>query len=57
MDALQAKRMIDAFSRERIEPYKVASGDDPVQAMCLYAWNIEVSAAFYGPLSCLVLQP
>lgn len=49
MDELQAKRMMDAFSRERIEPYKAASGDDPVQAMCLYAWNIEVSAAFYGP--------
>lgn len=53
MDELQAKRMMDAFSRERIEPYKAASGDDPVQAMCLYAWNIEVSAAFHGPLSCL----
>ncbi|WP_243722487.1 hypothetical protein [Actinomadura sp. 7K507] len=42
-----------AFSSARMAPYLAASGGDLAQAMRLYWWNVEASAAFYGPLHCL----
>ncbi|MFU8870577.1 hypothetical protein [Micromonospora sp. SL4-19] len=42
-----------AFSAPRMRPYLTITNDDDRQAVALYWWNIEVSAAFYGPLHCL----
>ncbi|MEU9024397.1 hypothetical protein [Actinomadura sp. NPDC048394] len=42
-----------AFSPARLAPYLAAAQGDRSAAMRLYCWNIEVSAAFYGPLQCL----
>ncbi|MYW82710.1 Abi-like protein [Streptomyces sp. LaPpAH-199] len=42
-----------AFSGPRMKPYLEASGGDAARACRLYWWNIEVSAALYGPLHCL----
>jgi len=50
MDGVLAARIRDAVSPERLQPYLDALPGDLVAAHRLYAWNIEVSAAFYGPL-------
>lgn len=42
-----------AFSPARMTPYLTAARGDRPAAMRLYCWNIEVSAAFYGPLQFL----
>lgn len=42
-----------AFSVPRMRPYLAMTGENDRQAVALYWWNIEVSAAFYGPLHCL----
>ncbi|MFD0903452.1 hypothetical protein [Actinomadura sediminis] len=42
-----------ALSRPRLAPYIEAAGGDAAGAWKLYCWNIQVSAAFYGPLHCL----
>lgn len=42
-----------AFSAPRMRPYLATSGQDERRAVALYWWNIEISAAFYGPLHCL----
>ncbi|MEU1744599.1 hypothetical protein ACPXB5_14655 [Micromonospora arida] len=42
-----------AFSVPRLNPYLTESGQVADKAVELYWWNIEVSAAFYGPLHCL----
>ncbi|MGH3907539.1 MAG: hypothetical protein ACRDTE_25690 [Pseudonocardiaceae bacterium] len=50
MDGLVAARIRDAVSLERLQPYLDARPGDLAAAHRLYAWNIEVSAALYGPL-------
>ncbi|WP_104816424.1 hypothetical protein [Kitasatospora sp. MMS16-BH015] len=42
----------EAFSDARLAPY-LAVGGSAEAAWALYVWNIEVSAAFLGPLHCL----
>ncbi|MFF2377580.1 hypothetical protein ACFVUW_24645 [Streptomyces xiamenensis] len=48
--------MIQSFSRPRLAGYLRASGGDPGQAERLYWWNVEASAALYGPLHCLEIS-
>jgi hypothetical protein len=43
-------------SRERLEPYLRACRGDRSAAVRLYAWNIQVSAAFQAPLGCLEIE-
>jgi hypothetical protein len=43
-------------SRERLEPYLRACLGDRSAAVRLYAWNIQVSAAFQAPLGCLEVE-
>jgi hypothetical protein len=45
--------LLEAFSAARMEPYLKHCNGDASKAFRLYAWNVEVSAAFSGPLSCL----
>ena len=45
--------LLAAFSAARMEPYLKHCNGDAVKAFRLYAWNVEVSAALSGPLSCL----
>lgn len=44
-----------SFSDPRLRVYLTAANGDGVVAERLYWWNLEVSAAFYGPLHCLEL--
>ena len=39
-----------SLSRERLRTYLDATGGDREEAIRLYIWNTDVSAAFYGPL-------
>ncbi|WP_327089076.1 hypothetical protein OIE66_00190 [Nonomuraea sp. NBC_01738] len=41
------------MSAERITPYLSLASGELDSALRLYAWNIEISAAFYGPLQAL----
>lgn len=50
MDGLLAVRIRDAVSPERLQPYLDVRPGDLAAAHRLYAWNVEVSAALYGPL-------
>ncbi len=43
----------DLLSTPRLAPYLRAANEDIRVAVRLYWWNVEVSAAFYGPLHCL----
>jgi hypothetical protein len=45
--------LLRAFSPGRMEPYVRFSGGLLEPAFRLYAWNVEVSSAFAGPLHCL----
>ncbi|MDT3440057.1 MULTISPECIES: hypothetical protein [unclassified Pseudofrankia] len=45
----------DMLSAPRFARYLQTTNGDAEQAMRLYWWNVEVSAAFYGPLHCLEL--
>ncbi|TDD66974.1 hypothetical protein E1298_39805 [Actinomadura rubrisoli] len=42
-----------ALSQARFTPYRLAASGDMERALRLYWWNVEVSAALYGPLHCL----
>jgi hypothetical protein len=42
-----------AFSPARLAPYLATAQGDRAAAMRLYFWNVQASAAFYGPLQCL----
>ncbi|GAA0978550.1 Abi family protein [Acrocarpospora macrocephala] len=42
-----------AISVERLRPYRAAFNGDRSTGLRLYAWNIEISTAFYGLLHCL----
>lgn len=42
-----------SFSTPRLRPYLRAAGGDPEDAMRLYWWNAQASAALYGPLQCV----
>ena len=42
-----------AASEARTAPYLAACGEDRSAAVRLYAWNIQISAAFQAPLGCL----
>ena len=53
MSASPSPWMRKAFSTPRLNAYAHATGHDVLVAERLYWWNIEVSAAFYGPLHCL----
>lgn len=41
------------FSAARLEPYLAACDGDRTGALRLYAWNIEMTAAFWGPIAVL----
>jgi hypothetical protein len=43
----------EVMSPERLAPYQQACRGDLIEALRLYAWNVEISAAFHGPLGCL----
>lgn len=44
--------VLDAYLMPaRLAPYLRACGNDQAKARRLYVWNIEVSAAFWGPIS------
>ena len=43
----------EAVSETRIAPYLAACGADRGEAVRLYTWNSQVSAAFQAPLGCL----
>ena len=43
------------LSLPRLAPYLNASCGDADAAMRLYWWNVEISAAFFGPLHCVEL--
>ncbi|MEU1872611.1 MULTISPECIES: hypothetical protein [unclassified Streptomyces] len=45
--------MVRAFSKPRMAAYLRMAGGDAQVAMRLYWWNLEASAALYGPLHCL----
>lgn len=45
--------MLRAFSKPRMASYLRAAGGDARLAIRLYWWNMEASAALYGPLHCL----
>jgi hypothetical protein len=45
--------MLMAFSEPRLKRYIRAARGDAQAGMRLYWWNIEASAALYGPLHCL----
>ncbi|MBN3928657.1 hypothetical protein IQ279_03175 [Streptomyces verrucosisporus] len=45
--------MLRAFSEPRLNRYLRATGGDATAATRLYWWNVEASAALYGPLHCL----
>jgi hypothetical protein len=45
--------LLAAFSTARMEPYLKHCNGDAAKAFRLYAWNVEASAAFSGPLGCL----
>jgi hypothetical protein len=49
----EAVALRDVLSPERLAPYEAACAGDLTAALRLYAWNIEVSAAFHGLLGCL----
>ncbi|WP_433498316.1 hypothetical protein ACQP1K_26030 [Sphaerimonospora sp. CA-214678] len=50
MDAELPQWMRRALSEPRLAPYLRCSRADAAQAERLYYWNLEVAAAFYGPL-------
>ncbi|RFU36488.1 hypothetical protein DZF91_37790 [Actinomadura logoneensis] len=39
-----------ALSQPRLDPYLLATSRQADAVLRLYAWNVEISAAFYGPL-------
>ncbi|MBQ0830814.1 hypothetical protein [Streptomyces tagetis] len=45
--------MLRAFSKPRMASYLRAARGDAQKAASLYWWNMEASAALYGPLNCL----
>lgn len=55
MTTIGSTWMRQAFSGPRVDSYIRAAGGDVVMATRLYWWNVEVSAAFYGPLHCCEL--
>ncbi|XVQ84871.1 hypothetical protein ACQP2K_39645 [Microbispora siamensis] len=46
----EAKVIADVLSDARLAPYREACGGDLMRALRLYAWNKEVSGAFFGPV-------
>lgn len=48
----EAELIAAAISSDRLAPYLARCSGDPLAAIRLYTWNIEVSAAFLGPLQC-----
>jgi hypothetical protein len=53
MNDTQASRVRNKLSVARLAPYQHACGGGVAAALALYAWNIEVSSAFHGPLGVL----
>jgi hypothetical protein len=53
MDDEQVSRIREAMSAERLAPYEADCAGDGAAALRLYSWNLEVSAAVWGPLNCL----
>jgi hypothetical protein len=53
MDQRDLDVLRDVISAQRLAPYEQAAGGDMSVGWRLYAWNIEVSAAFHGLLGCL----
>lgn len=50
MDPAQFTRLPPIIMADRLGTYLASVGGDPARAVRLYTWNIEVSAAFWGPL-------
>ncbi|GIH91801.1 hypothetical protein Psi01_24310 [Planobispora siamensis] len=47
------QKVCDAVSTERLQPFFRTCDGRLEHALRLYAWNIEISSAFHGPLHCL----
>ncbi|WP_030545867.1 hypothetical protein [Streptomyces albus] len=47
--------LVRALSRPRLSRYVVAAQGEPLTAVRLYWWNVEICGALYGPLHCLEL--
>ena len=45
------EEIVRHLSADRMRPYLSASGDDLERALCLYRWNVKVSAAFFELLA------
>ncbi|TVR81089.1 MAG: hypothetical protein EA412_03820 [Chitinophagaceae bacterium] len=50
---MNEQKIIDSISQERFDPYLTFCDRDKIKALKLYQKNIEVSQAFYAPLSVL----
>jgi len=53
VDAAARKKITDVISADRFGTYRQATGGDDGLALRLYEWNIQISAAFLGPLQIL----
>lgn len=53
MDPAQLPALPAVIGSDRFGTYLAATAGDIAQAVRLYAWNVEVSAAFWGPLQVL----
>ena len=53
MQPREAQTIYHRLSPARLAPYYVFAGGELAAALRLYAWNVEVSAAFHGPLGVL----
>lgn len=53
MNRQLAQSLQATMSAERLQPYLTTGDGDLLAALRLYAWNIEISAAFHGPLHCV----
>jgi hypothetical protein len=53
MQRREARTIHYRLSPIRLAPYHARAGGDLIAALRLYAWNIEISAAFHGPLGVL----
>jgi hypothetical protein len=45
--------LIQTIGQARFAPYLLACRGDAATALCLYVWNLQAGASFYGPLAIL----
>jgi hypothetical protein len=53
MELEKRQQLIKFISADRFARYESAAGGDALAALRLYAWNIALSSAFWGPLQVL----